>query len=351
MLTRAQAKLLAQQGCLVDVSPSKTGRGTHTRWIYPADPASSIEPVSLFNGSLSTISTGSSLDSYPATPDLVPSPLSTPPFSTSSPISEAPVAQMHDTPSKPRPAALHSASGRGEWQLEDGSGQTRRVLSVQSAEMIALKREQMLEEIMDRELEILLRVRELAGAPMPFDMDVDSDSDFDFDMEQDFGAGAPTTYTDTDSREDMDTVYPLAGPSTQARALTRVDTEIVDPGFSYQAQPLTRTDTEPAFVAGPSRQARPLTRTVAEQFIVAPPSQQFQPLVRTDTEQTIVAGPSKQAQPLTRTDTEFVDPASIFRGASTPYDTGNQNAVQRRAQPLRRESNLYCILYLGGILL
>ncbi|KAG6852311.1 hypothetical protein C0991_001003 [Blastosporella zonata] len=108
------------------------------------------------------------------------------------------------------------------------NGQIRRVLSVNSPENMERRRHITLHGITERELENLLKLRDLYGdeADKDFDMDVDSEPESsceepdDNSKEEDKDPiidGTPTIYirADTELADHRDTVPPMTGPSNR----------------------------------------------------------------------------------------------------------------------------------------
>lgn len=132
------------------------------------------------------------------------------------------------------PNASFEEENPGAYLLKDGI--TRHILSVETPETIARKQEIKLEQTADRELEAILKGRDLAynSEQRYFHIDVDSEpepweDDDDIWMTSD---GDSTSMAiacgDKDSAEAADTVAPLSGPSKEVRPLARSDTEIIE---------------------------------------------------------------------------------------------------------------------------
>ncbi|KAG6898859.1 hypothetical protein C0993_003484 [Termitomyces sp. T159_Od127] len=123
--------------------------------------------------------------------------------------------------------------------LKDGI--TENLLSVDTPETIARKQEIKLEQTADRELEAILKERDLAYDPeqRAFHMDVDrepeswgEDKDIWVTFDRD-SASMDHSCRDTDSAEATYTVTPVAGPSEKVRSLARSETEIIEPAMIF----------------------------------------------------------------------------------------------------------------------
>ncbi|KAG6815416.1 hypothetical protein H0H87_002061 [Tephrocybe sp. NHM501043] len=249
MLTRSKAKTLAEQDYIVNVSPSKTGQGTHTRWIYHSEvsPSESFTP-------LSSPSLPSSLESHHTM------------ASTSPDILSKPVA-MQDTISSPSSTLTKSKSF-----LSQGDGWYRRVISEETPENIEKKMEIKLNAIREREFEAMLRASALAWHDPNFDIDMDS-SDLESEsvveptdnrfMDEDFEASSLSgdeyvreQTVPLEEKEVAPSVRPVLGAS-KAQLLTRTDTEIVDDYMNFRG---ASTPVDNGYQQLYPRQGRPLRR-------------------------------------------------------------------------------------------
>ncbi|KAG5644013.1 hypothetical protein DXG03_009228 [Asterophora parasitica] len=253
MLTRSKARALAAERSMAVGAPSVTGHGTHTRWKYPYALPSKPIPTSdsLFCGSLSSLSSDSSLSSIPsdayfhaAAPVL--------------PIPETPRRTIRPPVTPPRLAPkrrLQRSPGRCRWVQENGYTRVILVEDSFTPEAINMRESIMqiqLNKIADREMEALMRQRNLLrhvqeqwdSEEMECESERSPEGSYDgsseeySDMEDedadadDFqgGFGAPYLRGDTVAADEAaDTVAPLPGPSRQVRRLGPTGTELIDP--------------------------------------------------------------------------------------------------------------------------
>ncbi|KAG6840562.1 hypothetical protein C0991_005838 [Blastosporella zonata] len=229
MLTRSKARSIAQRAAAAavaresfQVSPSATGQGTHIRWKYPNK--DDLTRTYLYSESLSSLSNGSSSggDPSPITPDSS--------FEVRTPTPFTPQRNHKPLTTPPRLSPRKVQRSPGITQ----DGVTRIVLSKESADDMMLRYVQadnQLSRIADRELEILLREREVANMCFDgaFDMDVDTVVSGSWQYQE-------STSTEIDMKDEAqvgeeprEEVPPMAGPSRRAKLFGPEGTELVDP--------------------------------------------------------------------------------------------------------------------------
>ncbi|KAG6897036.1 hypothetical protein C0992_004509 [Termitomyces sp. T32_za158] len=155
--------------------------------------------------------------------------------SSSSSSSSSSLSSLYFTPN-----ASFEEEKPGAHLLKDGI--TRHILSIETPKMITRKQEIKLEQTADRELEAILKERDLVyGAEQQgFHMDVDSESESLGDYDDIWvssvrdSASIANACGDTDSTEATDAVAPLASSSKKIRSLARSDTEIIEPSMSFR---------------------------------------------------------------------------------------------------------------------
>ncbi|GLB39761.1 hypothetical protein LshimejAT787_0702710 [Lyophyllum shimeji] len=267
MLTRSKAKALAQQNTIVMVSPSATGEGTHTRWRYPeshvlpaAKPA--IPSNSSSSGSLSSLASSSSsslftssssLSSNSSFEALEPGPAPAP--APTIPVTPQRANRPPVTPPRLAPKKLQRSPGGCRWIQENGY--TRVVLVEESftPEAVSMRESLMqiqIDRIAEREMEKLMKQRDLVLEAQEMDDSVDGSFGEDCEMEIDCessegsedrsledgsGEGSyeasnfETSYArgDTAEAEERDTVAPMVAPSRRLRRLGPTGTELIDP--------------------------------------------------------------------------------------------------------------------------
>ncbi|KAF5384341.1 hypothetical protein D9615_003382 [Tricholomella constricta] len=254
MITRSKARALARESTTVVVSPSATGKGTHTRWQYPEGYVlPTCKPLdTLFSGSLSSPSTSSSSSSISTDTSFdSPTPASIVP-ETPRRILRPPV-----TPPRLTPRKLQRSPGGCRWIQENGY--TRIILVEDSFTPEAINMREsilqiQLDKIADREMEALMRQRDLIyEAQETWDsenMDCESEQSregshgssseelSDTYMEEsdsgdngsiETGSGSGYVRGDTEDAEEGDTVSSLPGPSRGLRRLGPTGTELIDP--------------------------------------------------------------------------------------------------------------------------
>ncbi|KAF8062175.1 hypothetical protein FPV67DRAFT_259326 [Lyophyllum atratum] len=257
MLTRSKARALANQGTVVTVSPSKTGEGTHTRWQYPEGhtlPAANLtRSDSLFSGPLSPLSSfsssSSSSSSFSASPDAS--------FHAPAPAPAIPVTPQRAnrppvTPPRLQPKKLQRSPGNCVWI--ENNGYTRVVLVKESFTPEAVNMREsiiqiQIDKIAEREMEILMKQRDLIQEAEEMedsdDGSVEEDSEMDCDSEgssegrlSEESSDAEGRYAspemsyvrgDTMEAEERDSLPPMVAPSRRLRRLGPTGTELIDP--------------------------------------------------------------------------------------------------------------------------
>lgn len=227
MLTRSKARALVADNTTVLVSPSATGQGTHTRWQYPAGrpyPSSPSPPSGSGSGSSSRTTSTGSLSSQ--------STLSDSSLSSLSSISDA---SFHTAFSQPQiqiqpqiqpPVTLAAPNSPRKLQRSPvrryvyGSTHIIQEAPPDEPPMRDSMIERRLEEVFQREWDILMKSRDIARqAHQAYETDDESDA-MDTDSESE-------GYTRGDT-EPVEAPPPRAGPSRRPRPLGPFGTEIID---------------------------------------------------------------------------------------------------------------------------
>ncbi|KAG5635201.1 hypothetical protein H0H81_012065 [Sphagnurus paluster] len=262
MLTRSKARAaLAREKTTVLVAPSATGRGTHTRWHYPSghvvgvvpsniSPASSLSSFSYSSSSSSSSASFSSPEgSFDYAPNQPPAPPtvqpSTPRHLQTHPYMSRPPA----TPLKNRDPNARNARKKklqrspAGYQCVSEGGHTRLVLVEDSFTPEAVNMRESIVQIQidavaDREMEALLRQRDLARLAMDMeDSEMDSvtsnDSRSSFSSDEAYTDLRPESYLrgDTAEVEDMVTTPSMymVSPTRKLRRLGPTGTELIEP--------------------------------------------------------------------------------------------------------------------------
>ncbi|KAG6888773.1 hypothetical protein C0995_006102 [Termitomyces sp. Mi166 len=227
MLTRSHARALASKEAAVAghmvVSPSATGKGTHIRWTYPdeEDDTPFNQPITRTH-ILPHIVATSSHSSIPSSSILTPDAS----FDTgaSLPVTPHRDNKLLTTPPRLSPRKLQR-SPRGRWTMENGA--TRLVFVEESAEQAklrAMQDEAKCQEIEERELENLLRERDIAREEEDFVMDDETRIG-----DEASSADATEVMTDEGMGARLGLTPGASLTAGQARPLGPNGTELVDP--------------------------------------------------------------------------------------------------------------------------
>ncbi|KAG6901991.1 hypothetical protein C0995_005950 [Termitomyces sp. Mi166 len=229
MLTRSQARSLERDGFMI-IDHFKVEQDIHREPNLLNGYVPQVKPLLL--AGLGSSGSSSSSSYYTANTSFSTSSSSY--YTANTSFSTSSSSSLYFTPN-----ASFEEEKPGEYLLKDGV--TRHILSVETLDNIARKQQTKLEQIADRELEALLKERDLAYDPEErgFDMDVGSDPEYSSDDDsaevtsQD-SASVTDACRDTDSVEAADTVAPLASPSKKPRSLGRTDTEVINPSNAFR---------------------------------------------------------------------------------------------------------------------
>ncbi|KAG6810730.1 hypothetical protein H0H92_010560 [Tricholoma furcatifolium] len=220
------------------------------------------------------------------------------------------------------PQNLPLTSKHEKYFLENGI--IRQVLSVESPDKIASLHRLMIDNIAERELESLLRQRELFRFASESDMDVDnmeSIQECDTMDEVPIIEDAPLSYirVDTEPAEDNDTILPsFTIPAGQPQIVTHMKTDTVNSSTTF----------------------REGSTPTASNHLKRVQTLRSHPVGMCAISETHAAGPgnvtsyTSKRRPLSRTesmDIEVVEPRSIA------YDSTLKKSYQRGVQPLRRQ--------------